>query len=193
LSDTGDSIFGGATGDSTCILKEMIKQQISQTALVPMVDAEVVETAILAGEGKEISIYIGGKLDPKFSKPIKITAEVVRIGGGILEAEVVGLSSFDMGRSVLLKVGSINIVVTQERGVGGNHPIVYRHFGLDPSKAKMIVLKTASNWQYYQDMISEIIRVDTPGSTMSQIQNFKWGLLPRPIYPLDKKVKWSAL
>ena len=193
LSDTGDSIFGGATGDSTCILKEMIKQEISQTALVPMVDAGVVETAILAGEGKEISIYIGGKLDPKFSKPIKITAEVVRIGGGILEAEVVGLSSFDMGRSVLLKVGSINIVVTQERGVGGNHPIVYRHFGLDPSKAKMIVLKTASNWQYYQDMISEIIRVDTPGSTMSQIQNFKWGLLPRPIYPLDKKVKWSAL
>ena len=193
LSDTGDSIFGGATGDSTCILKEMIKQEISQTALVPMVDAGVVETAILAGEGKEISIYIGGKLDPKFSKPIKITAEVVRIGGGILEAEVVGLSSFDMGRSVLLKVGSINIVVTQERGVGGNHPIVYRHFGLDPSKAKMIVLKTASNWQYYQDMISEIIRVDTPGSTMSQIQNFKWELLPRPIYPFEKKVKWSAL
>ena len=193
LSDTGDSIFGGATGDSTCILKEMIKQQISQTALVPMVDAEVVETSILAGEGQEISVYIGGKLDPNSSKPIKISAEVVRIGGGILEAEVIGLSSFDMGRSVLLKVGSINIVVTQERGVGGNHPIVYRHFGLDPSKAKMIVLKTASNWQYYQDMISEIIRVDTPGSTMSQIQNFKWELLPRPIYPLDKKVKWSAL
>ena len=193
LSDTGDSIFGGATGDSTCILKEMFKQQISQTALVPMVDAEVVETAILAGEGQKISVYIGGKLDPNSSKPIKISAEVVRIGGGILEAEVIGLSSFDMGRSVLLKVGSINIVVTQERGVGGNHPIVYRHFGLDPSKAKMIVLKTASNWQYYQDMISEIIRVDTPGSTMSQIQNFKWELLPRPIYPLDKKVKWSAL
>ena len=84
-------------------------------------------------------------------------------------------------------------MVTQERGVGGNHPIVYRHFGLDPSKAKMIVLKTASNWQYYQDMISKIIRVDTPGSTMSQIQNFKWELLPRPIYPLDKSIKWSAL
>ena len=193
LSDTGDSIFGGATGDSTCILKEMFKQQISQTALVPMVDAEVVETAILAGEGQEISVNIGGKLDPKFSKPIQISAKVVRIGGGILEAEVVGLSSFNMGRSVLLKVGSINIVVTQERGVGGNHPIVYRHFGLDPSKAKMIVLKTASNWQYYQDMISKIIRVDTPGATMSQIQNFKWELLPRPIYPLDKSIKWSAL
>ena len=60
LSDTGDSIFGGATGDSTCILKEMFKQQISQTALVPMGDAEVVETAILAGEGQEILVNIGG-------------------------------------------------------------------------------------------------------------------------------------
>ena len=100
----------------------------------------------------------------------------------------VGLDSFDMGRSVLIKVGTIYIVVTQERGVGGNHPIVYNHFGLDPSSAKMIVLKTASNWQYYKDMISEIIRVDTPGATMSQVNNFVWENIPRPIFPLDEEI-----
>jgi microcystin degradation protein MlrC len=97
-----------------------------------------------------------------------------------------------MGRAVLLETGSIHLVVSEERGVGGNHPIVYRHFGLEPAEAKMVVLKTASNWQYYQEMISEVIRVDTPGMTMSHLEQFNWVQLPRPIWPLDALPEWQA-
>ena len=192
LSDTGDSVFGGGTGDSTTILREMLRQQITQTALLPMVDPEVVDTAIAAGEGNQITVMLGGKLDPNFGQPVEITATVIGIGGGRIEAQVITLESFDMGRAVLLKSGSILIVVSEERGIGGNHPIVYRHFGIDPAEAKMLVVKTASNWQYYQDMISEVIRVDTPGATMSALQDFTWKLLPRPIFPLDDLPTWAA-
>ena len=192
LSDTGDAVFGGATGDSTVILKEMLRQQITQTALVPMVDPEVVEAAIAAGQGNEITASVGGKLDSRYSQPVQLTAKVAGIGGGRFEAVVVGLESFDMGRSVLLEVGNINIVVSEKRGVGGNHPIVYRHFGLEPGQAKMVVLKTASNWQYYDGMTSEVIRVDTPGMTMSHLEKFDWVQLPRPIYPLDDLPEWRA-
>ena len=192
LSDTGDSVFGGATGDSTTILREMLRQQISQTALLPMVDPEVVKIAIDAGEGKQITAMLGGKLDSNFGQPVEITATVIGIGGGRIEAQVITLESFDMGRAVLLKAGSILIVVSEERGIGGNHPVVYRHFGIDPAEAKMLVVKTASNWQYYQDMISEVIRVDTPGATMSSLQDFTWKLLPRPIFPLDDLPTWAA-
>jgi microcystin degradation protein MlrC len=192
LSDTGDSVFGGATGDSTCLLQEMLRQQISQTALVPIVDPEVVEAAITAGQGGEITVRIGGKLDRRFSQPVEITARVARIGGGRIQAQVVGMESFDMGRAVLLETGSIKLAVSEERGVGGNHPSVYRHFGVEPAEAKMIVLKTASNWQYYQEMISEVIRVDTPGMTMSHLEAFEWVHLPRPIWPLDALETWRA-
>ncbi|MCB0188532.1 MAG: M81 family metallopeptidase, partial [Caldilineaceae bacterium] len=41
LSDTGDSVFGGATGDSTVLLREMLAQGITKQALVPLVDPEV--------------------------------------------------------------------------------------------------------------------------------------------------------
>jgi hypothetical protein len=37
-------------------------------------------------------------------------------------------------------------------------------------------------------MISEIIRVDTPGATMSQVNNFVWENIPRPIFPLDEEI-----
>jgi microcystin degradation protein MlrC len=192
LSDTGDSVFGGASGDSNVILGEMLRQQITEIALVPMVDAEVVEKAIDAGVGSTITTLLGGKLDPVFGQPLEITAQVVRIGGGRIQTEIIGMESFDLGQAVLLQAGSIYMVVSEKRGIGGNHPIVYRHFGIEPAEANMVIVKTASNWQYYQPMISTVIRVNTPGATMSALHDFKWQHLPRPIYPLDRLEAWQA-
>ena len=190
LTDTGDSVFGGAPGDSTCLLREMLRQQITDTALVPLVDPEMVESAIAAGVGQTITRQVGGKLDPAFHQPVELTAKVAGVGGGRFAVPVIGLESFDMGRAVLLEVGSIKLMVSETHGVGGNHPIVYEHFGLNPAQAKMVVLKTASNWQYYQPYLSKIIRADTPGATMSNLAEFDWRHLPRPIYPLDPLASW---
>lgn len=192
LSDTGDSVFGGATGDSTTILREMLRQQVDQPALLTVVDRQTVAAAIEAGEGSQITVMLGGKLDHNFGEPLEITATVRKIGGGFIEAIVIGLESFNMGRAVLLQAGSIQIVVTEERGVGSNHPIVFQHFGVEPADAKMLVVKTASNWQYYRDITSEVIRVNTPGATMSPLHEFEWSMLPRPIWPLDEMPAWAA-
>lgn len=192
LTDTGDSTFGGATGDSTCLLEEMIRQRMEVTALVPLVDPQVVEAAIEVGVGGTFTGSIGGKLDPVFGRPLEISARVAGIGGGRFEVPILGFESFDTGRAVLLEVGSIRIVASEKRGIGGNHPIVYQQFGLDPAEARMVVVKTASNWQYYQPWISQVIRVDTPGATTSHLEQLDWAHLPRPIYPLDDLGEWSS-
>lgn len=184
LADSGDSVAAGGPGDSTDILAEMLRQNLNQQALVPVVDPEVVDIAIKAGIGSTITVLLGGKLDPKYGTPTQVTATVAGIGGGILNPEDERMP-FNVGRAALLKIGSINVVVGETRGIGVHEPVVYRHFGLEPVQAKMVVLKTASNWQNYSDLISEVVRVDTPGSTMSRIEEFEWTHLPRPIYPLD--------
>ena len=89
-----------------------------------------------------------------------------------MQARIGNLSSFDMGRTALLQVGTVKIVASSKKGIGGNHPIVYRRFGIEPAEAKMVVVKTASNFQYYADMTSEVIRVDTPGRTSSHVKDF---------------------
>ena len=118
-------------------------------------------------------------------------ATVVALAEGLLEADVIGRTSFDMGRTALLEIGAVKVVVSEHVGVGGNHPIVYQRFGIDPATAKMAVLKTASNFQYYHKITTEIIRVDTPGPTMSHLEQFNWRHVPRPIYPLDDLREWS--
>ena len=185
LSDTGDSTFGGATGDSTTILAELIRQQVSSMALVPMVDAETVAAAVAVGVDGTLTTMVGGKLDPNFGTPLQLTAKVAAIGGGRFDVNMLGFESFDLGQAVLLAVGAVRILVTEKRGIGGNHPIVYEHFGIDMADAKMVVLKTASNWQFYQQWIAEVVRVDTPGGTTSHLEELTWQHLPRPIYPLD--------
>ncbi len=163
----------------------MLEQNIQSITLVPMTDAAAVTKAVEAGVGATITVSLGGKLDTNFYRPVDVTATVAAIGGGRIDVEVTSHGSFDMGRAVLLEAGPIHIAVSEQRDIGGNHPIVYEHFGLDIADAKIAVLKTASNWQYYAPWTSEIIRADTPGATMSNIAGFDWKHLPRPIYPLD--------
>jgi hypothetical protein len=47
---------------------------------------------------------------------------------------------------------------------------------------QMVVVKTASNFQYFADWTEELIRVDTPGHTQSRVTDFDWQRLPRPIF-----------
>ena len=77
---------------------------------------------------------------------------------------------FDMGRTVAFEVGPLTVLISEHAGIGGNHPAVYRHFGIEPADARMVVLKTASNFQYYADMTARVIRVDTTGPTQSDIR-----------------------
>ena len=56
----------------------------------------------------------------------------------------------------------------------------------------MVVVKTASNWQFYDAWLSEVVRVDTPGATTSHLEQLPWQYLPRPIYPLDSLPDWKA-
>lgn len=189
LSDTGDSVFGGSPGDSVHILEELVRQRVAEPAFLTVVDPGVVESAVRAGIGSEISVELGGAVATAFHRPTSITATVGGIHSGPVDVEVVGLKSFDMGRAVLLEVGPIRIVVSEWIGVGSNHPVVFRIFGLDPAAAKVIVMKTAANFQYYAPMTSAMIRVDSPGPTTSHLEQLEWHRIPRPIYPLDENVE----
>jgi microcystin degradation protein MlrC len=191
ISDTGDSVFGGAPGDSTVVLRELIRQRVPELALVPMVDAAAAQKAFAAGVGSKLDFTLGGKLDPVFGEPLAVRAEVLAVGEGVIRADIIGRNSFDMGKRALLGIGQVRVVVSEHVGVGGNHPIVYRSFGVEPTAAKIAVLKTASNFQFYADMTSAIVRADTPGPTMSHLEQLPWKLLPRPIYPFDPLPQWS--
>jgi microcystin degradation protein MlrC len=191
LSDTGDAVYGGAPGDSTCILKALLEQQVSCPAYLPMIDSEALETALAAGAGAEITVDLGGKLDRVFSQPVRVRGRVAAVSRGFT-VDLNERGVCDLQRTALLQVGSIHIVLLGHRSFAVNHPVLYTHLGLDIADAKLVVLKTASNFQFFRRWRSGLIRVDSPGTTQSDLTAFSWKRLPRPTYPLDPIADWQA-
>ncbi len=64
-----------------------------------------------------------------------------------------------------------------------NHPVFYSHLGLDIADAKMVVLKTASNFQFFQRWRHHLVRVDSPGTTQSDLTAFQWKPFPGQFTP----------
>lgn len=190
LSDTGDSVYGGAPGDSTCILRELLKQEVPCIALVPMVDVDAVDAAQSAGVGAQLTVDLGGKVDHVFSQPVRVTGRVAAVSRGVT-LELPDRGACDLGRTALLEVGQVRIVVLDQRSFAINHPSLYTHLGLEIGDARMVVLKTASNFQFFSRWRQGLIRVDSPGMTQSDLTAFQWKRVPRPMYPLDKLGDWQ--
>ncbi len=184
LSDTGDSVYGGAPGDSTVILRELLAQKVPCPAFVPVIDPESVEAAQVAGVGAEITIDLGGKVDHIFSRPVNVTARVAATSNGVT-VNLADRGICDLRRTALLEVAQLRIVVLDHRCFAINHPVLYTHLGLDISAAKIVVVKTASNFQFFRRWCKGLIRVDSPGMTQSDLTAFEWKRIPRPMYPLD--------
>ena len=191
LSDTGDSVLGGSTGDSTVILRELLAANLKHRALVPVTDPKVAQDLAAVEIGTTVTVQLGGWAN-SFYAPVTVTAKVKAKRSGSVSLSGLPQGSVDMGEAVILETGNVTMLVTETSGVGGIHPGVYRHLGVEPADYKMIVMKTASNFQYMREITTEFVRVATPGPTQSDVHSLPWCRIPRPMYPLDVMEDWRV-
>jgi len=180
LVDVADNIGGGAPGDGTAILAELIEQG-AQGAVVPIADAVVAQAAARAGAGTSLRADVGGKTDDLHGAPVPVEARVVRItdgryrGGGTWKTG----QQFSMGTTAVLDAGGITLVV-MERAVPPFHAEQLLSVGIEPRDTAIIVVKGAVAWRAaYGDVAAEVIEVDTPGICPLDPQS-----LPRTTTPM---------
>jgi microcystin degradation protein MlrC len=144
-----------------------------------------------AGEGATVTLPLGGCTAPAFFTPLEVTGTVRRIADGSAVKVAFGHQSvIDMGRVAVFETGPVTLLISELRGVAGNLPDVWRAFGVEPAEHRIAVVKTASNFQYFAPIASEIVRADTPGPGQSDVHSLPWRSLPRPIHPLDEVTGW---
>jgi microcystin degradation protein MlrC len=189
LSDTGDSVLGGAGGDSTVLLREMLGQGIAGPALVPMVHTDIGDVLADSEVGDTVTIKVGGSV-ALVHEPITLTGELTYFGPTYIKLSGYGSPGVNVGYAAAIEVACGTVVITQYPGVGGVVPEMYDPFGIDPSKYKMAIVKTASNFQHFAPMTTAVIRADTPGPTQSELSTLPWERIPRPVFPLDDIATW---
>jgi microcystin degradation protein MlrC len=149
-----------------------------------MVDPIALQVVVAAGVGNRVTIELGGRIDKEFCKPITVTSDVAAISKG-LTVDLHDRGVCDLRETALVKVGAVCIALLGHRSFAINHPVLYTHLGVDMADVKIVAVKTASNFQFFSRWRKGLIRVDTPGTTQSNLAAFHWTRIPHPIYPFD--------
>jgi len=187
LADVADNPGGGAPGDGTEILRELLKQGAENVGVACIKDPEAVAKAIEVGVKGTLDMEIGGKTDDYHGKPLRVKGTVRTITDGrfIHKAMAVGVYA-DVGRTAVIDVKGIEIILT-ERSHAPNDPEVYRRNGVEPTDKKILVLKSRGHFRAaYEPFSRAVIEVDAPGLTTPKLGWFTYSNIPRPIWPFDK-------
>lgn len=193
LSDSADSTTSGAPGDSTWVLRELLRHDWPRPALVTLVDPEVVEDARRAGIGNDLDALLGGKRDRRFSQPIRCTTRVANLFDArfVMSEHLAKNLPIDMGPSAVLHRGNVHVVVTSRTGPHFA-PELFRAAGLDPFAASVLVAKSPCGFRAaYAGRAREIILVQAPGCAPSDFWRYEYRNIPRPLWPWDEIDAWS--
>jgi microcystin degradation protein MlrC len=187
LADVADNPGGGAPGDGTEILRELLKQGAENVGVACIKDPEAVQKAIDAGVKGTVSMKIGGKTDDFHGEPLQVSGVVRTITDGqfIHKAMAVGVPA-DVGRTAVIDVNRIEVILT-ERSHAPNDPEIYRRNGIEPTDKKILVLKSRGHFRAaYEPFSKQVLEVDAPGLTTPNLSWFTYHNIPHPIWPFDE-------
>ncbi|MGB5871457.1 MAG: M81 family metallopeptidase [Albidovulum sp.] len=150
IADVWDNPGGGVPGDSTILLREMMRRNIRNAALATIWDPIAVRTCFSAGEGAAFRLRFGAKMSEFAGEPLDAEVIVKRTMRGAVQS--FGQSVVPLGDAVWIQIGGIDVILNSVRSQVFN-PDVFSNFGIDPSARKILVVKSTN---HFQDAFSQI-------------------------------------
>lgn len=182
LSDVADGVGGGSAGDGTHVLRSMLDAGLTVPTMLTCIDPEAVQEAIAAGFGAAVTLSVGGKRDPAFNTPVVVTGRVRTISDASYRAYGMPVK---MGPCVVLEIGAIDLLLISNT-VHVINPWVYRAVGLEPTQAKIVLVKSPAQFrEEFEPIAAEIILVGAPGACSSNFTTLPYRRIRRPLYPWD--------
>ena len=192
INESSDNTGGGAPGDGTHLLREMLKRDIPGSAMGFIYDPEVVQQAVKAGVGATISCRLGGKMDTLHGEPLELVAYVKTISDGefINYSPMGGGNRSTIGVAVCLVVGNVNIVVGSNR----TQPMddgVFRVAGLRWDLLQIVGIKSSQHFKgWWAQRAGGIVSCDPPGIHCADLRTFRFEHTDTNAFPLAD-VTWQ--
>jgi microcystin degradation protein MlrC len=187
LADMADNTGGGAAGDGTEILRELVRVGARSAVVACLWDPEAVQACIRAGVGRSIPLPVGGRVDDRHGAPLTVTGRVRTLSDGRFTHKgpmARGLPG-RLGPTAVLDVDGIKVILISLRWQTLD-PEMIRFVGIDPLEEKILVVKSTIHYRAaFEPIARDIIEVDAPGLSSSNLDRFAFARVRRPIYPLD--------
>lgn len=187
LADVSDNPGGGAPGDGTVILQQLLESEVKDVGLAIIKDPDAVKHAMEVGIGEQFSTIIGGKTDQHHGQPIQVSGVVKTLTDGIFvnKAARAGMR-VNVGKTAVIDAAGIEIILT-EKSHAPNDPEIFRRHGIEPFDKKVLVLKSRGHFRAaYEPYSKEVIEVDAPGITSPNLSLFTFHHIPRPMWPFNE-------
>ena len=181
ISDSGDNPTAGGAGDVTWTLTEILNRPEFATADGPSLiyaslpGPELVEAAVQAGVGGTVDARAGAAVDDRYAPPLRLVGTVEAIEHGDKDAET----------EVVVKVGSVRVIVTKKRKPY-HYESDFTRLGLSPRETDIVVVKIGYLVPELYDMRADWILALTPGGVDQDLERLDYQRIKRPMFPFDK-------
>lgn len=177
ISDSGDNPTAGGPCDVPLFLERLLAHHVESAFLACIVDEAAVAECIAAGEGAELDLSLGGKLDPRTSAPLPVRARVLQI-------------TPSENTEVLLQIGGVKVIVVQRRRP--YHFIAdMQRTGADPMQHKIVVIKIGYLEPDLKRNAPYALLALSPGAVDQAIERLPFRRVQRPLFPLDRDMDWT--
>ncbi len=187
LADMADNTGGGAAGDGTEILRELLRVGARSATVACIWDAAAVQACVKAGVGASVTLDVGGKVDDRHGAPVRVTGTVRTLSDGrfIHRGPMMTGLPGRLGATAVLDVNDVKVILISHRWQTLD-PEMIRFVGIDPLREKILVVKSTIHYRAaFEPIAKEIIEVDAPGLSSSNLARFEYRRVRRPIFPLD--------
>ena len=187
LADMADNTGGGAAGDGTEVLRELLRVGARQTTVACIWDPEAAAACARAGVGATVTLKVGGKVDDRHGAPVEVTGRVRTLSDGRFVHKGPMMRGLEgrLGTTAVLDVNDLKIILISLRWQTLD-PEMIRFVGIDPLAEKILVVKSTIHYRAaFEPIAHEILEVDAPGLSSSNLARFEFTHVRRPIFPLD--------
>jgi microcystin degradation protein MlrC len=187
LADMADNTGGGAAGDGTEVLRELLRVGARSVTVACLWDPEAVAACVRAGVGTTVTMKVGGKVDDRHGAPIEVSGRVRTLSDGRFVHKGPMMRGLEgrMGTTAVLDVNDLKIILMSLRWQTLD-PEMIRFVGIDPLAEKILVVKSTIHYRAaFEPIAHEIVEVDAPGLSSSNLARFDFKHVRRPIFPLD--------
>ena len=187
LADMADNTGGGAAGDGTEILRELLRVGARSATVACIWDAAAVQACAKAGIGARATLDVGGKVDDRHGAPVRVSGIVRTLSDGrfIHRGPMMTGLPGRLGLTAVLDVDDVKVILISYRWQTLD-PEMIRFVGIDPLREKILVVKSTIHYRAaFEPIAKEIIEVDAPGLSSSNLGRFEYRRVRRPIFPLD--------
>jgi microcystin degradation protein MlrC len=187
LADIADNTGGGAAGDGTEILRELLRAGARRATVACLWDPEAAAACHRAGVGATLTLDVGGKVDDRHGRPLRVTGRVRTLSDGQFTHKGPMFHGLPgrLGPTAVLDVNDVRIILISLRWQTLD-PEMIRIVGIDPAAEHILVVKSSVHYRAaFEPLARAVIEVDAPGLSSSNLGRFVFTHVRRPIFPLD--------